>query len=93
MAGRSAKITKFEPDRAAIEQARKQLEQELHAPAEFCLPDNDRDMYRLWHDLNQQVDEGIQLEGRALRFYESFPNSDTFRVFQEVERELSIQAR
>lgn len=50
-------------------------------------------MYRLWHELDRRVDAGEQLEERALRFYESFPNSDTFRVFQEVERELSVQAR
>ena len=93
MAGRTAKITELRPDRAVIEQARKQLEQELSKPAEFSLPDNDRDMVRLWHELDRRVEDGEQLEDRALRFYESFPNSDTFRVFSEVERELSIQAR
>lgn len=92
-AGHTARITEFPLDQAAIEQARKQLEQELSKPAEFSLPDNDRDMYRLWHELDRRVDAGEQLEERALRFYESFPNSDTFRVFQEVERELSVQAR
>ena len=92
-AGHSAKITVLQPDRATIEQARKQLEQELSKPAEFSLPDNDRDMVRLWHELDRRVEDGEQLEDRALRFYESFPNSDTFRVFAEVERELSIQAR
>lgn len=77
----------------SIEHERKQLEQELSKPAEFSLPDNDRDMYRLWHELDRRVEAGEQLETRALRFYESFPNSDTFRVFQEVERELTVQAR
>ena len=92
-AGHTARITEFPLDQAAIEQARKQLEQELSKPAEFSLPDNDRDMVRLWHELNRRVEAGEQLETRALRFYESFPNSDTFRVFQEVERELTVQAR
>lgn len=86
------RISVLRPRDGSIEHERRQLEQELRRQPEFQLPDNDRDMYRLWHELNRRVEAGEQLEERALRFYESYPNSDTFRVFSEVERELSIRA-
>lgn len=57
----------------------------------FTLPDNDRDMVRLWHKLDRRVAAGAELAGRELQFYENFPQSEVFQAFQEVERDLGLK--
>lgn len=87
-----ARVIPFDGQRAAeIKAAREKLAGEIAAPAAFTLPDNDRDMYRLWNELDRRVQAGETLEGRAKAFYERYPLSDTFRVFREVEQTLGQQ--
>jgi len=78
-------------ERPDLTAARARLAVEMNAPEAFTIPHNDRDMFRLWRKLDGWLREGEALEERAMRFYESFRNSSTFRTFTEVEAQLGRQ--
>jgi putative transposase len=81
------------PDRIAEarEQMAARIAREKEESEQFRIPTNDRDMMRLWRELDQQLRDGGVLEERAIRFYESFRNSTTYRTFVEVERDLAVK--
>jgi len=74
-----------------LKDARDKLALEMNTPEPFIIPANDRDMFRLWRKLDDRMRGGEVLEERAVRFYESFRNSATFRTFIEVEEQLGAR--
>jgi len=87
-------INDRQEDRRGIEEARKKLVAEMSQQPEneeFTLPTNDRDMYRLWQQLDRRRSAGETLEERAVRFYESFQRSATYKAFTDVEAQLGIK--
>jgi putative transposase len=78
---------------AAREQLVVRMEQDKKESEQFRIPTNDRDMMRLWRELDQRLRDGGAIEERAMRFYESFRNSTTYRTFVEVEKDLGVQLR
>ena len=86
------------PDEARreIEAARQKLAAEMEGKEQdsekpFTVPEGDRDMYRLWNELDRRVQAGERPEDweeRARAFYERYPLSDTFLVFRDVEERL-----
>lgn len=72
--------------------ARAKLAAELATDLEeFTIPHNEKDKYRLWQDLDRRRQNGEAMEERAVRFYECFQMSITFKTFTEVEAQLSRQ--
>nr|WP_321466789.1 Mu transposase C-terminal domain-containing protein [uncultured Desulfobulbus sp.] len=78
-------------DRSELKDARDKLALEMNKPEPFVIPANDRDMFRLWRELDGRMRGGEVLEERAVRFYESFRNSATYRTFVEVEEQLGVR--
>ena len=70
---------------------REKLAAEMNKQKEFDIPHNEKDRYRLWQDLDRRLQGGEAMEERAVRFYESFRTSTTYKAFTEVEAQLSIK--
>ncbi|MGD9949880.1 MAG: Mu transposase C-terminal domain-containing protein [Desulfobulbus sp.] len=78
-------------ERAELKEARAKLAVEMNKQEAFIIPNNERDMFRLWRELDDRLRAGDALEERAVRFYESFRKSATYRTFVEVEEQLGIR--
>lgn len=87
----NGELIQFPGTPSPIKVDREKLAAEMNKPKEFEIPHNERDMYRLWQDLDRRLRSGETMEDRAMRFYESFQMSATYRTFTEVEEHLSLQ--
>lgn len=76
-----------------IEQARKQLAQEMTQAPAFEIPHDDRGKWRLWNELEAQVRRGEALGAKAQSFHAAYPNTAGYRAFKQTHDQLGQQTQ
>lgn len=80
-------------DEKRIEQARKQLAQEMKQAPAFEIPHDDRGKWRLWNELEAQVQRGEALGEKAQSFHAAYPNTASYRAFKQTHEQLGQAAQ
>jgi len=70
---------------------RAQLEVKMRQPKELEIPHDDRGKYRLWQSLDEKMLRGEVLDEKAIRFYEAYRQTRSYRAFKGVEERLGQQ--
>ncbi|MDD2467728.1 MAG: Mu transposase C-terminal domain-containing protein [Desulfobulbus sp.] len=74
-----------------VEAAKQQLVEKMQQAPAFEVPHDDRGKYRLWQALDAQIARGEALEETAMRFYEAYRQTTSFRAFRKIEEQLSVR--
>ncbi|WP_321532303.1 Mu transposase C-terminal domain-containing protein [uncultured Desulfuromonas sp.] len=80
-------VIELEPSREQVAIAQKALETRK---TKTRIPDSDRDRYRLWCQLDEQLATGGEIEEHLQKFYRSFQNTSIWKSFRKVESTLAI---
>jgi putative transposase len=75
-----------------LEQARLQLATEMRKAPAFEIPHDDRGKWRLWNELDAQVQRGEALGDKAQSFYAAYPNTASYRAFRQTHDQLGVMA-
>jgi len=78
-------------EREKVATAKRQLVEKMQQEPEFEIPHDDRGKYRLWQALDAQMTRGEALEEKAMRFYEAYRQTTSFRAFRKIEEQLSVR--
>ncbi len=87
----AAKIVPFPVQPQTIKVDREQLAARMREPKALEIPHDDRGKYRLWQSLDRQIQAGETLEEPAMRFYEAYRQTGSWRAFRSVEERLGAK--
>jgi len=75
-------------ERVTLDAARSKLVEKMKTVQEFEIPHDDRGKYRLWQDLDKKMARNELLEEKAMRFYEAYRQTQSWRAFRKIEEQL-----
>lgn len=80
-------------EKRQIEQAREQLAKAMRQAPAFEIPHDDRGKWRLWNELEAQVQRGEALGEKAQSFWAAYPNTASYRAFKQTHEQLGQAAQ
>ncbi len=83
------KMIDYQASSPKIRADRAQLQAEMAAAPLVEIPADDKGKYGFWKALDVKVNQGETLEGKELRFYNSFCNGITYKAFRATEEQFS----
>lgn len=86
-----AEVIELQTSGNRIKVDRMKLEAQMRQPKELEIPHDDRGKYRLWQSFDEQMVRGEALDEKALRFYEAYRQTRSYRAFKGVEERLGQQ--
>lgn len=87
------KMIDYKASSPKIQADREQLQAEMAAAPVVEIPADDKGKYEFWKALDVKVCQGETLEGKELRFYNSFCNGITYKAFRATEEQFGGQVR